>query len=460
MTLSHEDANARLLDLVYGEAAPDERAALEAHVAACPRCTAELASLGGTRARVRAALDDDAPVPPRVRANLLAAAREAVATAPAKADSPLAAAAAPARKVVPVAGPSFWQRLRGKWTLPTFATVGAVAVVVIASKVFLEPQRTMERGVEIVKGASPAVPAEPVAPKANFAKKAEKKEAEPLAEASAGARADEATPEGSVRDELDEKRRVHSTASRAKKRESSSPLEGLSGAVGGGGSALGPGSLGGLGVTGSGRGAGAVSPPARAAAKERRSDRMDELLEGAPADRAASANQAPRAALAEAPAEAEASSAAREGYAQPPSGWKGDGRAALGKSAASKDEPAAPKAAAAQADRAPAPAAAPVAAAPAPAPELAKKKAAAPAKPSAARASERASEEDRASDDAAAQATLARRADELFAAHRWPEAIAAYRELLRRWPDAPLKPRWRARLTQSESAKSAAPAAH
>ncbi|HVX95679.1 MAG TPA: zf-HC2 domain-containing protein, partial [Polyangia bacterium] len=83
MTLSHEDANARLLDLVYGEAAPDERAALEAHVATCPRCTAELASLGGTRARVRAALDEDAPVPPRVRANLLAAAREAVAAVPA-----------------------------------------------------------------------------------------------------------------------------------------------------------------------------------------------------------------------------------------------------------------------------------------------------------------------------------------------------------------------------------------
>jgi anti-sigma factor RsiW len=458
MTLSHEDANARLLDLVYGEAAPDERAALEAHVATCPRCTAELASLGGTRARVRAALDEDAPVPPRVRANLLAAAREAVAAVPAKVEPPLAAAAAPARKVVPASEPSLWDRLRGKWTLPTFATVGAVAVVVIASKVFLEPQRTMERGVEMVKGAPAAAPSAPAEPARSFARR--EAASEPSAGASAGARADEADSERAVRDG----KRAHASASRAK-REAASPNDGLSGLVGvGGGAAPGPDRLGGLGAMGSGRGAVAPSP-ARAAAKERKAAGLDDLLEGAPANRAASANRAPGAPRSDAPAEAEAKPAAREGYAQPPSGWKGDGRAALGSaSSAAKDdgaEPAAPKATA-QADRAPAPAAAPVAAAPPPpAPELAKKKAAAPAKPSAAPARARAEEPDRASDDASAQATLARRADELFSAHRWPDAIAAYRELLRRWPDAPLKPRWRDRLAQSqaESAKAAAPAA-
>jgi hypothetical protein len=457
MTLSHEDANARLLDLVYGEAAPDERAALEAHVATCPRCTAELASLGGTRARVRAALDDDGPVPPRVRANLLAAAREAVAAVPAKAEPAQAAAA---RKVVPAAEPSFWARLRGKWTLPTFATVGAVAVVVIASKVFLEPQRTMERGVELAKGAPPAAaPSTPAEPPGGFAR--EKEASEPLAgRASAGARADEADSERAVRDG----KRAHASASRAKREAASPngpPNDGLSGLVGvGGGAALGPGGLGGLGVTGSGRGAGLPSP---ATAKKRKADGLDDLMEGAPADRAASANQAPRASRSDAPAEAEAKPAAREGYAQPPSGWKGYGRAALGSASTAakdekdekeQDEPAAPKAAS-QAARA----AAPVAAAPPPpAPELAKKKAAAPAKPSSAPA--RAEEQDHASDDASAQATLARRADELFTAHRWPEAIAAYRELLRRWPDAPLKPRWRDRLAQSqaESAKAAAPA--
>ncbi|HVU49163.1 MAG TPA: zf-HC2 domain-containing protein, partial [Polyangia bacterium] len=70
MTLSHDDANARLLDLAYGEGTAEERAALEAHVAACAACTAELAALGDTRARLRTALED-APAPARVHARLL-----------------------------------------------------------------------------------------------------------------------------------------------------------------------------------------------------------------------------------------------------------------------------------------------------------------------------------------------------------------------------------------------------
>ncbi|HEY2731672.1 MAG TPA: zf-HC2 domain-containing protein, partial [Polyangia bacterium] len=82
MTLSHDDANARLLELVYGEAAPAERAALEAHVATCARCTADLAALGDTRARLRASLDDDdAPVPARAHARILEAANAAAAVA-------------------------------------------------------------------------------------------------------------------------------------------------------------------------------------------------------------------------------------------------------------------------------------------------------------------------------------------------------------------------------------------
>ncbi|HVR02725.1 MAG TPA: zf-HC2 domain-containing protein, partial [Polyangia bacterium] len=167
MTLSHGDANARLLELVYGEAAPAERALLEAHVATCARCTADLAALGDTRARLRAALDDaDEPVPARAHARILDAANAAVAAAAnARAGDRAAPAPAPAtspaRQASAPRAPSLWERLRGRWTFPTLATVGAVAVVVIASKVFLEPERTMEAGREVATGSTPPMAESP-----------------------------------------------------------------------------------------------------------------------------------------------------------------------------------------------------------------------------------------------------------------------------------------------------------
>ncbi|HVU52462.1 MAG TPA: hypothetical protein VHL80_17330, partial [Polyangia bacterium] len=62
-------------------------------------------------------------------------------------------------------------------------------------------------------------------------------------------------------------------------------------------------------------------------------------------------------------------------------------------------------------------------------------------------------------DDAGSEAALARRADQLFAAHRWSEAIAAYRELLRRYPAADAEPRWRTRLKDAQAQAGADPAA-
>jgi hypothetical protein len=47
--------------------------------------------------------------------------------------------------------------------------------------------------------------------------------------------------------------------------------------------------------------------------------------------------------------------------------------------------------------------------------------------------------------------TLTRRADHFFAVQRWSEAIAAYQELLRRYPDADLKTRWRERIAQAKT---------
>jgi hypothetical protein len=92
---------------------------------------------------------------------------------------------------------------------------------------------------------------------------------------------------------------------------------------------------------------------------------------------------------------------------------------------------------------------------------LAKKKAA-PAKttPPAAKDAENAPADKYLRHDDATQATLARRADELFAAGRWSEAVAAYRELLRRFPHADHEARWRARVSQAQAlADRDAPAA-
>ena len=47
------------------------------------------------------------------------------------------------------------------WTLPTFATLGAVAVVVLASKVFLEPDKTVELGRRALQSAPAEAPAAP-----------------------------------------------------------------------------------------------------------------------------------------------------------------------------------------------------------------------------------------------------------------------------------------------------------
>src|SRR6185312_12598930 len=119
-------------------------AEVTAHVKGCPTCKAELAALESTRALARQALAADAPAP-RVRAAILQAAAAVPARKP---------ASSPAR-------PSLWERLRGKWTFPTFATVGAVAVFLLASRIFMEPEKTYQRGRQ---GVAPAAAPEPAAP--------------------------------------------------------------------------------------------------------------------------------------------------------------------------------------------------------------------------------------------------------------------------------------------------------
>lgn len=59
MTPECRRADERLLDFVYEELPPEERAEVAAHVEACGRCAAELGSIGGTRALLRALPDEE-----------------------------------------------------------------------------------------------------------------------------------------------------------------------------------------------------------------------------------------------------------------------------------------------------------------------------------------------------------------------------------------------------------------
>ena len=78
--MTHEHAQLLLLDLAYGELSPDEAREVERHAAGCGSCAGQLEGLLATR-RLAAQLADE-PVPARGRAELLAAARRAVAPAP------------------------------------------------------------------------------------------------------------------------------------------------------------------------------------------------------------------------------------------------------------------------------------------------------------------------------------------------------------------------------------------
>ena len=69
-----------LMEYMEGALAPDLRAAIEAHVAACPRCEAFIASYGATPRIVREATRVEMPAD--LEASLLAALRAARGGAP------------------------------------------------------------------------------------------------------------------------------------------------------------------------------------------------------------------------------------------------------------------------------------------------------------------------------------------------------------------------------------------
>ncbi len=429
MTLSHDETNARLLELVYDEATPAERAELEAHVATCAECQVELAALGATRAHLRVALDD-VPVPARAHARILEAAAQAVATP------------APARLIVPARAPSLWERLRGRWTFPTLATVGAVAVVLIASKVFLDPQRTVERGREAMAPAEPQ-PATVTRSDEAFAKNA----------ASAGARAVAPNGVSPALGGLMGKR-----MSEALVRKHHESLHGAASQEGAGTIASGGFGAGALGVRG-----GQAQPAAPAPASAFASPPSD-WKGGAPGNGPSTRTSPPPMAAPPPPAPTlraapGASSASAPRRMQKLTDDSLDGLGAGSASPAeAKAAPAKPFVAkkSARADRdeatgADSPAADKESARESQVEEDEIGQLRAPAKDKAP-----ASKREEKAEAAPTQETLARRAEQLFAARRWSAAIAAYRDLIRRFPDADLAPRWSARITQAQAESDAA----
>ena len=153
MATNCEDVSAQMMELLYGELPADARASVDAHVAGCARCRSELEGFEKTRAVARRGLDEAPPA--RARAAIMQAAA-----------AHLAAQARPAaRKPAAPEHVSFWDRVRARWAFPTLATVGAVAVFLIANRVFLNPERTLElHGAAETPAAAPAEPAPIPAP--------------------------------------------------------------------------------------------------------------------------------------------------------------------------------------------------------------------------------------------------------------------------------------------------------
>ncbi|HVZ70856.1 MAG TPA: zf-HC2 domain-containing protein [Polyangia bacterium] len=432
-TLTHEDVSLRLIDLVYDEAPADERAALEAHVAGCARCQAELAALGGTRALVRGALVAE-PAPKRVHAKLLEAATEAVApvAAAAAARAPMAAAPAPRAAPEPASSTaSWWQRMRAGWTLPTFATVGAFAILLLASKVLLDPARTYERGRQAAAPAAPAA-APAVMPAREEAKHEERRRDEP---------ADLKADLQDRRTQEEQRQAIMKTLERAERAGGltgsgalgNTPMPDLSKpndehwrGVGGGGVVPG---LGGIGAHGKAHAKGGSAGGAGIFAKPPVDWRPDGFKAGAPTPPPAPLNSVSSAGMGSAPAVAPRRFADDdlEGAAAAPSAPAKPRKA---EAAPEAEEPTAQRLREAPTEQAE------------------KKKAAPPAAKDSASAG--LAGVDEARDGGPSQALLVKRAEQLFAARRWSEAIAAYRELLRRFPDADVAPKWKTRVADSE----------
>jgi anti-sigma factor RsiW len=397
-----QGVSARMMDLLYGELQGDERGTVEAHLAGCPSCRAELAAFQSTRASARLALDADQP-PARAHQAILRAAAAAVAAKQAK---PIEARAATRE-------PSFWARWRTRWTLPTFATLGAVAVVVLASKVFLEPDKTVELGRQALQSAPAEAPAAPPAAKPPATAE--------LAEANEDEQAKQAPPAAPAKKRKGEAREQlqPSVAQDAPARSIAAPAAAQRQRAAPGGPAARefappPPPL----------AEPAPSSPPAANLRTGRDNEREALEETAPALRGGVGHVAGGSGAAPPAVRATAKKTEK----------KADKKAEMPSEMDDLDRGAAAKSA--------------------PAPRRA------PAAPAAASVADQADAESeaRAESKPVAESPVAR-ADRLFAQGQWAAAARAYRELLRRDPGNGDAARWRQRLAASEEAASGPPAA-
>ncbi len=459
MTMTHEQIDEQMVDFLYGELPADARAAFEAHVAGCERCRREVESFGQVRAVARTVLDETPPA--RVHDAVMRAAREAVAAAPAKAAAPREAQKEAKKKAEPSRA-SLWDWLRVRWAFPALATVGALTVFILGSRVFLNPNTVREIGrpapVSEPAASSPASPAAESAPATGVAP-APTATPEPEAKGNASAAA-EARPEAQKRKEISR----HFAPPRAPgggagvfgAAPKDDPLDGLLGSASGAreknvkrDDLLDGIKEGGRG--GKGEGAASSSAPAKKSAEKKSAFRnIDEMEEDRLQAREQPARDKGAGAQSRAyapPPPPAAAPAAAPSYAEPPppkatvesESYAADDSADLAKSAPRRVERPMSRSSRGGGPATPAPA-------PQPAPVAALASAG-----KSKRARVEAAEEAEAG-DVAVRETLVQRADRLFTQGRWAEAAIAYRDLLRQQPNSPDAERWRRRLAAARAA--------
>lgn len=158
------ELNERIVDHLYGELGPEEQAAFETHLAGCPACQREVASLGKARqvgrAAVRGALAEAPPA--RIRAAILNAASAAV-TERAAPDVAKPTADGSQADVGWLDGIVAW--LRRPWFLPAMVAAGAFAIFFVTRKTITDPgllpaahDAKVVQQVKIAKGAPASAP--------------------------------------------------------------------------------------------------------------------------------------------------------------------------------------------------------------------------------------------------------------------------------------------------------------
>lgn len=166
MTFSHDDIRERLVDFLYGELDAEARAAFDTHVKECEACRGDVTLAEEARrigrAVARAPLGDEVPARARMRASDAARAAAAVAMPAAVVSQtrPGGASGTGAPR-----GPGWFERLRGRWTLPTFATVAAMAaLLLVRGTIFREAKQPLGARSVTEPGPPPSPEVAPAAP--------------------------------------------------------------------------------------------------------------------------------------------------------------------------------------------------------------------------------------------------------------------------------------------------------